>query len=53
MTNLDLLAWFSEDEREVCSDCGERACVSFPEANVAFCLGCGTVKVDGRRIEVR
>ena len=28
--NVDLLEWFSEDERELCSDCGERACVGFP-----------------------
>jgi hypothetical protein len=50
LSNVDFLDWFSEDERDVCSDCGERACVTFEEAKAAFCLACGSVKVDGRRI---
>jgi hypothetical protein len=50
ITNRDLLAWFSDDEREVCSDCGERACVTFPGLRAAFCLACNAVKVDGKKI---
>ena len=52
-TNVDLLAWFSEEEREVCSDCGEKACVSFPGLKAAFCLACNAVKVDGEKIALR
>ena len=51
-TNIDFLDWFDEDEREVCSDCGEKACVSFPGLPAAFCLACNTVKIDGRKIEL-
>ena len=50
LTNVDLLEWFSEDERELCSDCGEKACVSFPGLHAAFCLACNAVKVAGERI---
>ena len=49
-TNVDLLAWFSEDEREVCSECGKKACVSFPGLKAAFCPACNAVKVDGEQI---
>ncbi|HZR95870.1 MAG TPA: hypothetical protein VFA56_09255 [Gaiellaceae bacterium] len=51
-TNLDLLGWFDEDERAQCGTCGERACVSLPEAKAAFCLACGAVHIDGVRIDV-
>jgi hypothetical protein len=50
--NVDLLEWFSDEEREVCSDCGEKACVSFPGLQAAFCLACNAVKVDGKKIEL-
>jgi len=50
-SNVDLLAWFSEDEREVCLSCGEHACVSLPDAFASFCLACGAVLVDGVRID--
>ena len=53
LKNVDLLAWFSDDEREVCSDCGAKACVSFPEVMAAFCLACNAVKVAGQKIELR
>jgi ArsR family metal-binding transcriptional regulator len=53
MSNLDLLEWFDEEERSVCSECGERACVTFAEAKASFCMGCGVVKVDGRAIRLR
>ena len=49
-TNVDFLDWFTEEERDLCAGCGVRACVSFDEAKAAFCLACGAVEVDGRRI---
>jgi len=52
LTNVDFLEWFSEAEREDCSDCGEHACVSFPGLPIAFCLACNTAKVDGKKIEL-
>jgi hypothetical protein len=51
MTNRDFLPWFGEDERVECSACGERACVSLPEAKASFCLACSAITVDGRRID--
>jgi len=50
-SNFDLLAWFSEEERDVCGSCGERACVSLPAALASFCLACGAVSIDGVRID--
>lgn len=52
LTNRDLLAWFSEEEREMCAACHERARVSFPEALASFCLSCGAIWADGVRIDV-
>lgn len=51
-SNLDLLDWFSEDERGVCSSCGERACVTLPHVSAHFCLGCGAISVAGMRLDV-
>jgi len=51
-SNTDMLAWFSDEEREACSECGERACVSPQRAVASFCLACGAIKVDGVRIDV-
>jgi hypothetical protein len=51
-TNGELLAWFSEDERGVCGECGEKARVSLPDALAGFCLACGAITVDGVRIDV-
>jgi len=48
---IDLLAWFSEDEREECSTCGERTCVTLPHALASFCLACGAITIDGVDIE--
>ena len=50
-TNLDLLAWFSEDERRPCAYCGANACVSLTEALAYFCLDCGAITLDGRRVD--
>ena len=50
--NVDLLTWFSEEERQVCEDCGERSSVSLPEAVASFCLRCGAITIDGVRIDV-
>jgi hypothetical protein len=51
-TNLDLLQWFREDERNVCSTCGERACVSLPEVAAHFCLACGAIHIAGMRVDI-
>lgn len=51
-SNRDLLDWFSEDERGVCSSCGERACVSLPRVSAHFCLACGAVTIAGMRIDM-
>ena len=48
----NLLAWFSEDERQVCQSCGERSAVSVPDALASFCLRCGAVALDGVRVDV-
>jgi hypothetical protein len=50
--NVDFLAWFGEDERQVCKSCGERTMVSVPEAVASFCLSCGAVTIDGERLDV-
>ena len=50
--NVDFLAWFSEDERQICESCGERSAVSVPDAVASFCLSCGAVTIDGVRIDV-
>jgi hypothetical protein len=52
LANVDFLDWFPEEERNECSACGERACVSLPDATASFCLHCGSVTIDGRRILV-
>lgn len=50
-SNVDMLAWFREDERHVCRSCGEKARVSLPDVFASFCLACGAVSVDGVRID--
>lgn len=53
MTNFDLLAWFSEEERRECWVCNEPAAVSVGGASDAsFCLACGTISLDGVPIKV-
>jgi hypothetical protein len=47
-----MIGWFSDDERDVCSACGESAAVSLPSALAVFCLACGAVTIDGERIDV-
>jgi hypothetical protein len=49
--NRDMLAWFSEDERELCLACGERACVGLPRAVAIFCLGCAAIWIGGERLD--
>jgi NMD protein affecting ribosome stability and mRNA decay len=51
-TNLDLLAWFPEDERDVCQACDERTMVSVPDAEASFCLHCHAVLINGTRVDV-
>jgi hypothetical protein len=50
LRNLDMLDWFDEDERHGCESCGVRAAVTCPGAPASFCLACGAITVDGRRI---
>ena len=50
-SNLDVLAWFSEDERHACESCGTKACVSIDEATASFCLACGAVSINGVQID--
>lgn len=51
-SNRDMLEWFSEEERNVCTYCGERGCVSLPHVSAHFCLACGAVTVAGMRLDV-
>jgi hypothetical protein len=50
-SNVDMLAWFSEGERQVCGSCGEKTCVGLPDVFASFCLACGAVWADGVRID--
>jgi hypothetical protein len=50
-SNVDMLAWFSEDERHVCESCGEKARVSLADVFASFCLACGAVWADGVRVD--
>lgn len=49
--NLDLLGWFTEAERHDCPLCGRRTTVRLPELETAFCLGCGSIEIEGERLE--
>jgi hypothetical protein len=49
-SNVDMLAWFSDDERGPCPSCGERTCVTPAEAFASFCLACGAIVVNGQTI---
>jgi hypothetical protein len=51
-SNVDLLAWFSEEERHACAICGNRTSVSLAEARASFCFRCGAITIDGVRIDV-
>lgn len=51
-SNIDFLAWFSDDERRNCASCGKRTAVGFPEADSVFCLSCGAVWLHGDRVDV-
>src|SRR2546423_644484 len=50
-SNEEMLAWFSDHERHECEFCGEKACVSQPDATASCCLACGAVTVEGVRID--
>jgi hypothetical protein len=52
LRNVDFLAWFSEEERQVCESCGEHSSVRVPDALASFCLRCGAVTIDGVRLDV-
>ena len=49
--NLDLLRWFTDNERGDCSYCGERESVSLPGISAWFCLRCGAISIAGMRID--
>lgn len=51
VTNVDLLKWFSEDERRDCLACGMRALVSLPDVAAQFCLRCGAITIAATRID--
>lgn len=51
LRNVDMLAWFSEDERQVCECCGEPSAVSIPDTPAAFCLR-SAVTIEGVRLDV-
>jgi len=52
VANIDLLEWFTEDERQLCVYCDERASVTLPDAHASFCLLCGAVTMGGVRIDI-
>jgi hypothetical protein len=52
LTNHDLLEWFDERERNICSYCRERACVGLPDVAAHFCLACGAISIAGMRIDI-
>lgn len=52
LSNRDLLEWFPDEERHVCGRCGEKACVSLPDASSSFCLACGAITVDGVHLDL-
>jgi hypothetical protein len=47
-----MLSWFGDDECERCRECGEHASVSLSETPASFCLACGAISIDGKRIDV-
>jgi hypothetical protein len=49
--NLDLLAWFADDERAECSRCGEVARVEASHPLAWLCLGCGEIWIDGTSVD--
>ena len=51
-TNVDMLAWFAESERNECSSCGERTCVTVEGASASFCLACGSISIDGKQVDL-
>jgi hypothetical protein len=48
-----MLSWFSDEERERCSSCGERASVTLEEGLATMCLACRSITVDGKRFDQR
>jgi hypothetical protein len=48
-----MLAWFSADERQACSRCGEPAAVTLPNVVATFCLECGATTIDDVPIGLR
>jgi hypothetical protein len=50
-SGVDMLAWFSEDERSDCSSCRRRESVGLPAVRASFCLGCGAISIGDLRID--
>ena len=51
-SNVDLLGWFTAEERHQCANCHATALVSVPEALASFCLACGAVWLEGERLDL-
>jgi hypothetical protein len=51
-SNLDVLTWFGDDERAECPACNERARATHEKTAGSFCLACGAVWHDGRRLGI-
>jgi hypothetical protein len=51
LTNLDMLEWFAESERQDCGACGGRAAVTLADTPASFCLACGAITLDGVRVD--
>ena len=52
VTNRNLLAWFSEEERLLCPACEKRTAVVAEGSRASICFSCGAVCLDdGRRLD--
>ena len=47
-----LAEWFSDDELDVCSACGERATLRIPDLGTTICLACGLIRRHGGETSV-
>jgi hypothetical protein len=44
MRDVELHRWFSAEELEPCSACGQRAAIHISESSALLCLECGHVE---------
>jgi hypothetical protein len=45
---IDLAAWFSNDERVVCSACNESVAIAVGRGDAVFCFACGEIVMPAR-----